>query len=725
MNSSGGSITSCYNKGDVAGSYSTGGLVGKNYYGTISSSYNEGMVSGDNSIGGLVGYSDSGSITNSYSTGEVTGTTDVGGLVGYSYSGSITDSYGTGSVTGITNVGGLVGENDTGNTITNSYSTGTVSGGSSVGGLVGYNSGTITDCYWDSTTSGTTTGIGSGTDSGATGLTTEEMQQSSSYTDSWDFTDTWRIYDGYSYPLLKTFLTKLTVTADSVTKTYDGTAYTDSLTGVTYSTTIDSSLLLGTLSYGSNKNAGTYSLCGLYSSSQQGYDITYASTSILTINKATLTAALSGTVEKTYDGTTTATLDSDNYTLSGVITGDSVTIANTSGSYADKNAGTGKTVTVTDLTLSGDDASNYTIASSVSGNVGIIDKATLTAALSGTVEKTYDGTTTATLDSDNYTLSGVITGDSVTIANTSGSYADKNAGTSKTVTVTDLTLSGDDASNYTIASNSVSGNVGVIDQAALTITANNVTNTLGDANPNFSATYSALVMGDTIASLDGTLTFSTTATTSSEAGSYVITASGLSSDNYAITYVNGVLTVTDSSNETTWRTEPYNGAVIHADQTSFQGAASKNSGRFSGNAPVTIVDSGINISGYAPLSEQDLPKKPVLEKDKISIEVVNFNTDQDTIPPQNYPILDEVVEMASQHPLWNFRLIGHTDNIGSDENNLDLSWHRAIAVKNYLVSKDVSENRLIIEAKGKSQPLASNETDDDRAKNRRVEIRVK
>ncbi|MBP2659625.1 MAG: OmpA family protein, partial [Firmicutes bacterium] len=329
------------------------------------------------------------------------------------------------------------------------------------------------------------------------------------------------------------------------------------------------------------------------------------------------------------------------------------------------------------------------------------------------------------LDSDNYTLSGVITGDSVTIANTSGSYADKNAGTSKTVTVTDLTLSGDDASNYTIASNSVSGNVGVIDQAALTITANNVTNTLGDANPNFSATYSALVMGDTIASLDGTLTFSTTATTSSEAGSYVITASGLSSDNYAITYVNGVLTVTDSSNETTWRTEPYNGAVIHADQTSFQGAASKNSGRFSGNAPVTIVDSGINISGYAPLSEQDLPKKPVLEKDKISIEVVNFNTDQDTIPPQNYPILDEVVEMASQHPLWNFRLIGHTDNIGSDENNLDLSWHRAIAVKNYLVSKDVSENRLIIEAKGKSQPLASNETDDDRAKNRRVEIRVK
>jgi hypothetical protein len=71
-------------------------------------------------------------------------------------------------------------------------------------------------------------------------------------------------------------------------------------------------------------------------------------------------------------------------------------------------------VSVSGVALTGVDKNNYTLASSsLSGNIGIIDAAQLVASLTGTVEKTYDGTTAATLTASNYLLSGAVAGDSV------------------------------------------------------------------------------------------------------------------------------------------------------------------------------------------------------------------------------------------------------------------------------------------------------------------------
>src|SRR5205085_1031159 len=146
------------------------------------------------------------------------------------------------------------------------------------------------------------------------------------------------------------------------------------------------------------------------------------------------TASLTGTVEKVYDGTTSATLTPGNYQLSGSIASDIVGLNNPgSGSYDTKSVGVGKDVTVAGLTLAGADSGNYALASNtVSGNIGIITAAQLTASLTGTVEKVFDSTTAATLTPANYQLSGSVNGDSVGLNNPSGgNYDTSSAGVNK------------------------------------------------------------------------------------------------------------------------------------------------------------------------------------------------------------------------------------------------------------------------------------------------------
>ena len=142
-----------------------------------------------------------GTITNCYSTGSVTGASPyASGLVGYN-SGTISNCYSTCSVSGANYAGGLQGYNA--GTITNCYSTGFVSGTNYPGGLVGYNSSTVSNSFWDISTSGRTTGIGLGTNTGATGKTTADMKTMSTFTNAgWDFETVWQIY-GTNYPDLR------------------------------------------------------------------------------------------------------------------------------------------------------------------------------------------------------------------------------------------------------------------------------------------------------------------------------------------------------------------------------------------------------------------------------------------------------------------------------------------------------------------------------------------
>jgi hypothetical protein len=178
-----------------------------------------------------------------------------------------------------------------------------------------------------------------------------------------------------------------------------------------------------------------------------------------------------GTVEKTYDGTTSATLAAGNYQLSGVLNNDVVSLNDpATGTYDTKNAGTGKTVSVANLALSGADAGNYQLASTTtSGSVGRIDARPLTVAGLTARNKVYDGTTADTLNPGLAFLVGVVSPGTVTL-NTSGatvSFVDMNVGTAKPVTVSGLSIVGPDASNYTL--NQPSGLTADITPATITV----------------------------------------------------------------------------------------------------------------------------------------------------------------------------------------------------------------------------------------------------------------
>ncbi|WP_300760132.1 YDG domain-containing protein, partial [Janthinobacterium sp.] len=185
------------------------------------------------------------------------------------------------------------------------------------------------------------------------------------------------------------------------------------------------------------------------------YTISNPSDLIANISKASINSVTSvGVNNKTYDGLTMATLNGAG-TFDGMLKGDSLTVTG-SGVFSDKNAGTGKTVTVSNITLGGADAGNYILANNASSGTADIDKATINSVTSvGVNNKTYDGLTAATLNGA-ATFDGMLKGDSLTVTG-SGAFSDKNAGTGKTVTVSNITLGGTDAGNYILANNASSG----------------------------------------------------------------------------------------------------------------------------------------------------------------------------------------------------------------------------------------------------------------------------
>ncbi|QGQ99822.1 DUF5011 domain-containing protein [Paenibacillus psychroresistens] len=178
---------------NVVGKNNTGGLVGQNQ-GTISNSSATGTLRGVNNTGGLVGLNLM-YIRTSYSKVNVTGGTGVGGLAGYSQE-AISSTYATGTVSGTSQVGGLVGTNAL--TINKSYATGKITG-SSAGGLIGSNTGTITNSFYDKTTTKQSdTGKG-------VGYVTASMKLLTTYTNAgWNFSVVWGMDSAVNsgYPFL-------------------------------------------------------------------------------------------------------------------------------------------------------------------------------------------------------------------------------------------------------------------------------------------------------------------------------------------------------------------------------------------------------------------------------------------------------------------------------------------------------------------------------------------
>lgn len=118
------------------------------------------------------------------------------------------------------------------------------------------------------------------------------------------------------------------------------------------------------------------------------------------------------------------------------------------------------------------------------------------------------------------------------------------------------------------------------------------------------------------------------------------------------------------------------------------------------------------------------PPPPPAPKRRIVLRGVNFDYDKSNIRPDAQPILDEAVATLKAEPDIRVSVDGHTDSIGTGEYNMTLSERRSAAVADYLVRGGISRGRLTTEGFGESKPVASNMTEDGRAQNRRVELRI-
>ena len=184
-------------------------------------------------------------------------------------------------------------------------------------------------------------------------------------------------------------------------------------------------------------------------------------TTTANITQAALNVTGVTAANKPYDGTTAATLSFSGAALEGVASGDMVTLVTTgaTGVFATKGVGTGITVIVSGLSISGADAANYTLTQPTTTadiTPAALDVTGITAA-----NKTYNGTAAAMINTSGATLEGVVPGETVTLilSGAMGAFATPDVGTGITVLVSGLLISGANAGNYALTEPTTTANI--------------------------------------------------------------------------------------------------------------------------------------------------------------------------------------------------------------------------------------------------------------------------
>ena len=332
-------------------------------------------------------------------------------------------------------------------------------------------------------------------------------------------------------------------------KVYDGTINATLITtgatlvGVTPGDVV-SLIPTGATGTFANRNAGTGKAITITGFTLGGIDAPKYTliqpTTFADITKASLTISGVTANSREYNATTRATLNLGNTALSGVRGSDVVTLNSTGaiGTFANKNAGSGKAVSTSGFTLGGTDAGNYTLTQpSLTANITIIN---LTVS-DVTANKVYDRSTLAILNTGNAYLVGLMPGDAVTLISTSatGTFSDRNVGTGKAVSTSGFRLGGTDSGNYTLTQPSFTADISPADLTVSGITANKVYDRTTVATLNTSgASLTGLVPGDavTLSTTGVTGTFSNkNAGTGKAVSTSGFTIGGTDSGNYSFT----------------------------------------------------------------------------------------------------------------------------------------------------------------------------------------------
>ncbi len=269
-------------------------------------------------------------------------------------------------------------------------------------------------------------------------------------------------------PSLTADVTAAAATVSGLTATsraYDGGTSVATSGGSLYGIYEGDTVTMGTVTADfADKNVGTgkavtVSQVALGGADAGNYTVTLPTGLTANVTPAALTVTGIAGVSRVYDGTVAATTSGG--ALSGVIGSDTVAIDTVTAAFADKNADTGKPVTVSAVTLSGADAGNYAVTLP-SGLTADITPASLTVSGLAGVSRAYNGSTGVYV-SGTPVLAGVIGSDSVTLNSSVsiGNFADKNVGTAKAITLPNgaLAISGTDAANYALSQPALSADV--------------------------------------------------------------------------------------------------------------------------------------------------------------------------------------------------------------------------------------------------------------------------
>jgi len=133
-----------------------------------------------------------------------------------------------------------------------------------------------------------------------------------------------------------------------------------------------------------------------------------------------------------------------------------------------------------------------------------------------------------------------------------------------------------------------------------------------------------------------------------------------------------------------------------------------------------ITGSGTAIRPYV----LNIPMSPLRSGGSISLRNVFFASASAELLPESHLELDKVVRLLFVNPTVRLEVAGHTDDVGGEQDNLDLSQRRAAAVRDYLIAKGVAADRLEARDYGETKPIAPNDSEEGRAQNRRTEVKV-